>query len=252
MNLDNSIHFVMQSKGGVGKSVVSALLAQYLLANHNDVYLVDIDPSNKTLASYKSLDVHQVDIMKDDEEMVDQSKFDGFLQKFLENDSICLVDTGSGEFLPLNNYLSLMDIPGIMQEFGKTMYIHVPISYGQAEEESKKCLAKLANNYPNNPIIVWENEYFGTGNKNFADTTAYKSMDNIVGVIKISKQNADTFERDFSTMLKHSMTFDDVKEDTKVFQFFNKTRLSRIQKDINNKIDLVFNAEPKDTKNTKE
>ena len=99
--LDNSIHFVMQSKGGVGKSVVSALLSQYLLKNCDDVYLVDIDPSNKTLASYKNLDVHQVDIMKADEEMVDQSKFDSFLQKFLESNSVCLVDTGSGEFFTI-------------------------------------------------------------------------------------------------------------------------------------------------------
>jgi len=28
--LENSIHFVMQSKGGVGKSVVSSLMSQYL------------------------------------------------------------------------------------------------------------------------------------------------------------------------------------------------------------------------------
>lgn len=240
MNLENSIHFVMQSKGGVGKSVVSALLSQYLLDNYDDVYLVDIDPSNKTLASYKNLDVHQVNIMKDNEEMVDQSKFDIFLQKFLEGDSVCLVDTGSGEFLPLNNYLSLMDIPSIMKDFGKTMYIHVPISYGQAEEESKKCLAKLANNYSDIPIIVWENEYFGIGGKDFTETTGYKNIKNIIGLVKISKQNADTFERDFSTMLKHSMTFDDVKADTKIFQFFNKTRLQRIQKDIYSKIDAVF------------
>lgn len=241
--LDNSIHFVMQSKGGVGKSVVSALLSQYLLKNCDDVYLVDIDPSNKTLASYKNLDVHQVDIMKADEEMVDQSKFDSFLQKFLESNSVCLVDTGSGEFLPFNNYLSLMDIPSVMQDFGKKMYIHVPISYGQAEEESKKCLAKLANNYPNNPIVVWENEFFGVGTKDFASTTAYKSIPNIIGVVKISKQNADTFERDFSVMLKNSMTFNDVKNDEKTFQLFSKMRLSKLEQDINAKIDVIFQNE---------
>lgn len=238
--LNNSIHFIMQSKGGVGKSVVSALLSQYLLKNCDDVYLVDIDPSNKTLASYKSLNVHQVNIMKNDEELVDQSKFDGFLQKFLESNSVCVVDTGSGEFLPFNNYLSLMDIPSVMQDFDKKMYIHVPISYGQAEEESKKCLAKLASNYPNVPIIVWENEYFGIGDKEFSETMAYKSIDNIIGVIKINKLNADTFERDFSTMLKNSMTFEDVKADTKTFQFFSKTRLARIEKDINSKIESIF------------
>ncbi|OPH37668.1 hypothetical protein [Moraxella equi] len=240
--LENSIHFVMQSKGGVGKSVVSTLMSQYLLKNANDVSLIDIDPSNKTLASYKNLNVEQINIMKSDEELVDQSKFDGFLQKFLQSDNATfLVDTGSGEFLPLNNYLVIMDIPSIIQEFGKNIYIHVPISYGQAEQDSIKCLVKIAENYPNTPIIVWENEYFGKPVNDFIKTKAYQSIKNIIGVVKISKLNTDTFEKDFSTMLKNSMTFDDVKTDEKVFQFFSKTRLHRIEQDINTQIDAVFN-----------
>lgn len=242
--LENSIHFVMQSKGGVGKSVVSLLLSQYLLKSVDNVHLIDIDPSNKTLASYKNLNVEQINIMKDDEEMVDQSKFDGFLQNFLESEnSTFLVDTGSGEFLPFNNYLLLMDIPSTIQEFDKNIYIHVPISYGQAEQDSIKCLIKLADNYPNVSIVVWENEYFGKPTVDFDKTKAYKSIENIIGVIKISKLNADTFEKDFSAMIKHGMTFDDVKSDDKVFQFFSKTRLGRIEKDINARIDAVFNGQ---------
>lgn len=53
--LENSIHFVMQSKGGVGKSVVSSLMAQYLSNKVGNLSIIDIDPNNKTLASYKSL-----------------------------------------------------------------------------------------------------------------------------------------------------------------------------------------------------
>ena len=121
--LNNAIHFVMQSKGGIGKSVVSMLLSQYLLENVDDVTLIDIDPSNKTLASYKSLNVKQIDIMKDDEELVDQSKFDGFLQNFLENENATfLVDTGSGEFLPFNRLLSKPRFLWIFKNFNPNTY----------------------------------------------------------------------------------------------------------------------------------
>lgn len=242
--LDNSIHFVMQSKGGVGKSVVSSLMSQYLLKNVDNVSLIDIDPSNKTLASFKGLNVKQIDIIKDDENIVDQSKFDGFLQQFLESENATfLVDTGSGEYLPFNNYLSIMGIPNIIQEFGKHIYIHVPINYGQAEDDTKKCLLKLAESYPNVGIIVWENEYFGKPSVDFVATKAYKSIDNIIGVVKLNKLNADTFEKDFKEMLKSGMTFDDVRADEKTFQFFSKTRLTRIEQDVNAQIDNVFNAE---------
>ena len=44
-------------------------------------------------------------------------------------------------------------------------------------------------------------------------------------------------------MIKHGMTFDDVKTDNKVFEFFGKTRLDRIQKDINAQIDTIFTQE---------
>ncbi|AWY21810.1 nucleotide-binding protein [Moraxella bovis] len=240
--LENSIHFVMQSKGGVGKSVVSSLMAQYLSNKVGNLSIIDIDPNNKTLASYKSLNVKQIDIIKDDENIVDQSKFDVFLQDFLQSEnSTFLVDTGSGEYLPLNNYLTIMGIPDIIKDFDKTMYIHIPINYGQAEDDTKKCLLKLTETYSNVGIIVWENEYFGKPTTEFTQTKAYKTFDNIIGSIKLKKLNADTFEKDFKTMIKHGMTFADVKEDEKVFEFFGKTRLHRIEQDINAQIDAVFN-----------
>ena len=242
--LENSIHFIMQSKGGVGKSVVSSLMSQYLKDKVNNLSIIDIDPNNKTLASYKNLNVKQIDIIKDDENIVDQSKFDVFLQDFLQTDnSTFLIDTGSGEYLPLNNYLTIMGIADIIRDFDKTMYIHVPINYGQAEDDTKKCLLKLAESYPNVGIIVWENEYFGKPSVDFVATKAYKSIDNIIGVVKLNKLNADTFEKDFKEMLKSGMTFDDVRADEKTFQFFSKTRLTRIEQDVNAQIDNVFNAE---------
>lgn len=243
--LNNAIHFVMQSKGGIGKSVVSMLLSQYFLENVDNVTLIDIDPSNKTLASYKNLNVKQIDIMKDDEELVDQSKFDGFLQNFLEYENATfLVDTGSGEFLPFNSYLTMMDIPSVIQDdFEKNIYIHVPISYGQAEDDSKKCLIKLAESYPTVPIIVWENEYFGKPTTDFSKTKAFQAIDNIIGVVKITKLNNDTFEKDFSTMIKQGMTFEEVANDTKTFELLAKNRLKKIKKDIFSKVDDVFKDE---------
>lgn len=54
-----------------------------------------------------------------------------------------LIDTGSGEYLPLNNYLTIMGITDIIRDFDKTMYIHVPINYGQAEDDTKKMFIKI-------------------------------------------------------------------------------------------------------------
>ena len=49
------VHFILQGKGGVGKSVVAALLAQYLHDKNVTVRCVDADPLNKTLAGFEAL-----------------------------------------------------------------------------------------------------------------------------------------------------------------------------------------------------
>ena len=50
------IHFVLQGKGGVGKSFISAILAQFI-AKNSEVMCYDTDPVNQTFAAFKALNV---------------------------------------------------------------------------------------------------------------------------------------------------------------------------------------------------
>lgn len=61
----NTLHFVMQSKGGAGKSVCAILLSQYFVERlDGKVHLVDTDPNNKTLGAFKALNVDKLEITK--------------------------------------------------------------------------------------------------------------------------------------------------------------------------------------------
>jgi hypothetical protein len=242
MDLNNTAHFVMQSKGGAGKSVCSTILAQYLKdKTAGEVSFIDTDPSNKTLGSYQALNVQMIDVIGVDK-VVDQSKFDGFINDFIESNKGMLVDTGSGDFLAINNYIYNNNIPEIFNEMGKKLIIHCPINYGQASLETIKCLTMLLENYPNVSIIVWANEFFGRGEKDLADTKLVKSNKNIIGVVTIAKKNVDTDEKDFSKMLDHFMTFDEVKstEDKSLFGFIQKTRIERTRKELYEQLDNIF------------
>ncbi len=243
MNISNTAHFIMQSKGGAGKSVCSTILAQYLNdKTEGNLSLIDTDPSNKTLGSYEGLSVQMVDVIGKDK-VVDQSKFDDFINNFIENDKAMVVDTGSGDFLAINNYIYDNAIPDVFEEMGKQLVIHCPINYGQASIETIKCLTKLIENYPNVPIVVWENEFFGRGEKELSDTKLIKTNKNIIGVVKIAKKNADTDEKDFSKMLENAMTFKEVKEteNKNLFGFIQKNRIEKIRKEIYEQLDSIFN-----------
>ena len=48
-----AIHLTLQGKGGVGKSLVATVLAQYLREKGKDVRCIDTDPVNRTFAQYR-------------------------------------------------------------------------------------------------------------------------------------------------------------------------------------------------------
>src|SRR5262249_42734009 len=49
------IHMSLQGKGGVGKSLVAAILSQYLGSRGQDVHGIDADPVNHTFSEYRGL-----------------------------------------------------------------------------------------------------------------------------------------------------------------------------------------------------
>ena len=49
------LHFVLQGKGGVGKTVVALLLSQYVEEKGEPVICVDTDPVNASLSSLSSM-----------------------------------------------------------------------------------------------------------------------------------------------------------------------------------------------------
>ena len=69
-----SIHISLQGKGGVGKSLISAILSQYLLSKGQEVRGIDADPVNQTLSEYRGLAVSRLNLLK--EGSVDQREFD--------------------------------------------------------------------------------------------------------------------------------------------------------------------------------
>jgi CO dehydrogenase nickel-insertion accessory protein CooC1 len=51
-NGESTIHLTLQGKGGVGKSLIAAILAQFFQNSGRDVRCIDTDPVNRTFAQY--------------------------------------------------------------------------------------------------------------------------------------------------------------------------------------------------------
>src|ERR1700733_10048883 len=76
------IHLMLQGKGGVGKSLVASVLAQYFREHGRDVRCIDTDPVNRTLAQYSALGADRL-ILRDEHNRIDQRSFDTLMERFL-------------------------------------------------------------------------------------------------------------------------------------------------------------------------
>lgn len=203
-----TIHIVMMSKGGVGKSLVAILLAQYLKARGRAPYCIDTDPVSGTFHSYRELEAEHIDVMADDMS-IDLSRFDPVIERLIEHPGDCVVDTGPSTFFPLLGYLARNDVFALLKSYGKRVIIHAPIVGGQGMDATIRGLCALLQFRTS--IIVWENDYFGPVEKDgrrFEKSEIFRSAGGqIIGVAKLFQRDPDTRGKDISLMTTRRLTF---------------------------------------------
>lgn len=229
-----TIHCVLQGKGGVGKSLVASLLAQHYLDQGIETMCFDTDPVNRTFASFKALNVRPVDIL--DNGRVIESAFDGFIEKILQapEDTVIIIDNGASTFLPLCAYLKDINVFSFLREYGHNMMMHTVVTGGQGILDTMNGLQALTVNFPDVPVVVWLNEYFGKTEMNgvsVQDSKVIQNAENVHAFIRLMELHKDTFGHNFSRMLKERKTFSEALASTD-FSVMCRQRLVMIQRDI--------------------
>jgi hypothetical protein len=240
----NNIHLILQGKGGVGKSLVASLVAQYVQSKGNTVICADTDPVNRTFAKYLSLDVAPIEIAESGN--IVTKKFDPLMEMIVSTDSDFVIDNGAATFMPLTKYLVENDIYQVMVEHGKKVFIHSVLVGGQGQSDTFDGLAELigkVNKFAK--VVVWENEFWGKIDFNghpLTDGKLYKEADKagkIAGVVNIvNRSQSDTFVDDMKQMTGRSMTLADVMASPD-FNFIAKNRLKKVVGEVFAELDKI-------------
>jgi CobQ/CobB/MinD/ParA nucleotide binding domain. len=211
----NSIHLSLQGKGGVGKSLVASILAQYFRARGRAVRCIDTDPVNRTLFQYKALDVSRLELLR--EGSIDQRGFDSLMETLLTEDATFIVDNGASTFIPLWSYILENSAVDVLTRAGKQLYVHTIITGGQALLDTLHGFKSLAESTSERNIIVWLNEYFGRierDGKSFEDMGAYRESEGkVFGSVHLTKRNQDTFGRDLEEVISRKFTLEEAIKD---------------------------------------
>jgi CobQ/CobB/MinD/ParA nucleotide binding domain len=233
-----SVHVVLQAKGGVGKSFVAAILAQYF-NGQQAVRCFDTDPGNATLAQYKALAAEHIgDLIQGG--VINQKRFDPLIEKLLNSDGTSIVDTGASTFLPFWNYVLENEILPLLESQGRQVFIHCVVTGGQAMADTLNGLDRLAQTTSQKALIVWLNEFFGEvreGKRSFEQFKLVQELaPKLVGSVLIRKRNPHTFEDDVQQMLLARLTFDEAiaAED---FSLVSKQRLQIVRRELFEQLD---------------
>jgi hypothetical protein len=240
--MQNTVHFVLQGKGGIGKTYVSTILAQWLQAKSGTpLRCYDTDQENTTFSRYKALDVKHVPVMTESR-TIDPKRFDALMIDILEEDGNCVVDNGANTFSPLMAYLIENDCFNLLEESGRKVYIHTIVGGGDTLHDTAMGFVTTAKS-TQVPLVLWENEHFGllqsASGKSFLESQTYAdNSQRVRGRIVLSARNADTFGADVKKMNTGRLTIDEVKASDK-FNVMEKQRIKVVFRDLFEQLDLV-------------
>lgn len=231
-----AVHFVLQGKGGVGKSFIASLLAQFIAQNEPEVHFYDTDPVNTTFSKYKKLNVEVVNILTE-HQSIDASRFDGLIEQIIEKDGVAVIDNGAATFIPLMQYLRENGVVELLKDSGVDVYVHVPVTGGQASKDTLVGLYTVLDIKAS--VVVWLNHYWGNvelNNKEFQDWQVYQDhINQVVGVVQLENWNPDTFGKDIKQMTSEHLTFEEVMQSSK-YTLMPKQRLKRVQREVFNQL----------------
>lgn len=211
------IHMILQGKGGVGKSMIAATLAQYKSSKGANPLCIDTDPVNATFEGYKALKVRRLNIMEDDE--INTRNFDALVEMIATAESDVIIDNGASSFVPLSSYLIANQVPSLLQDMGHELVVHTVVTGGQALKDTITGFTQLAAQFPGECLfVVWLNPYWGPiehEGKGFEKMKAYIDNKNrISAIIQIPNLKEETYGRDFAEMLQDRKTFDEALADS--------------------------------------
>jgi hypothetical protein len=237
-----NIHIVLQGKGGVGKSMIAAILAQYMLSKGETPICFDTDPVNATFLGYAALNARRIQIMDGDE--INSRNFDALIEQIAPSEHPVIIDNGASSFIPLSHYMVSNDVATVLQELGHKLVIHTVVTGGQALTDTLKGLAALLTQFPADSatFITWLNPYWGpieADGKTFEKMKTYTENKNrISGIVYLPTLKADTHSRDFAEMLQERLTFDEALA-SPTLHIMVRQRLKIVKAEIFSKLESV-------------
>ena len=237
------VHFALNSKGGVGKSLASCFKAQHKIARGERVLCFDADATTATFSGFTALGVRRIELR--DGLAINERRLDEIMNPLLLEPAHIILDTGASTYTVFANYLIENDVIAAIQAHGKRVIVHAIVVGGATLIETLGDLDNLASQLPEEVVlVVWKNEHFGPiispDGKPFEQMEVYRRhRQRIHALIHLPQRTVATFGADVAHMMKRQQTFDQAIDDPAT-TLMAKQRLKLMRDDIFRQFDAAF------------
>ena len=246
--MSQQVNLTLQGKGGVGKTLVSVLLAQHRIDNTDTkVVCVDTDPVNRSFTAFTGLEVLPIDFIQNNEIVPDAfDRLIGMVEK--DKDAEFIIDNGATSFLPISSYMAENGGYAMLQELGAKTRINLIITGGGGLKDSITGFEELLKQIPKDvELVLWLNHYFGPitidGGSFEASSLYTENHQQIEGIINLDKQS-HLFESTMIKMFEAHKTFKEMDAGIDL-TFMAKFRLKEIKKNLFSQMDYIYGIKTK-------
>ena len=207
------VHMILQGANGVGKSFAAVLLAQHYKGRNIETVCFDTDPVDSMFASYRALGAQPIQIVKD--KGFDPRAFGGLIETVMKMPArtAVVIDTGASTFETVCSHLLESEAVPFLNKHGHKVALNTMVAGGMAQRRTLEGFADLCRNFPNVPVVVWLNEFFGPvegpNGSRFDDfKVCRENAGRIVGTVMLPVVE-DLFGYNIAQMMKARLTFDE-------------------------------------------
>lgn len=210
------VHITSQGKGGVFKSGIASLVAQYLQDKQHAVSCFDTDPTNATLTRFTGLNVTRVSIAEGNTLII--RKFDELANRIVNEDGPFVVDTGASNFMAFWDYVAQNGLIEFFASHSRRVIVHCPVMGGGELEDTVKGLAALCEVMPEQSIVVWLNSFHGAtvneDGKPFEEFgVVQKYGAKFLGIVRLSDEGLQ--RQAMQDLMTASSTFHEAMDETR-------------------------------------
>lgn len=235
-------HCILQTKGGIGKSVAASWLSQYFLDQGRAVLTIECDQSNRTLSRYAELQTERLDLL-DKDEQIDRRRFDALIERLVEDHEPTIVmDNGQASFVPLTRYLVECDALSLVAEAGRRSFVHCVVTGGQLGPSSLSGLEQILGALSESAeIVVWRNAHFGPIDEEAFGTIVEGSGAKLPEPVHLDRWSKP-FEDDVQEMLQSFLTFDEAIHRPEL-GLMTRQRLAMVQRRVFGELQYALSTE---------